>query len=250
MGMNPKADSYSAFGDAFGGRFERTELEQVLRDNEIEHVRTGVPMQVHVCVALHARPAGLHHWAGVRLLRELHRQGRCQSRWLTRRRVEYSCRCLMPWLVLAGFDTFVIEDATSGIADASIASETKLMSAAGVKLIPSGDLPTFAGAALGDAEYKRAEVSRLSGSPMPRLPRLCLCLCAKLGVPLLFADRPAPQRWLLPTNAPCLSSTCRSVSTLAGWVCAVCLCARVCLCLSCVVLWLWLCGVVSSCAQH
>ena len=80
MGMNPKADSYSAFGDTFGGRFERTELEQVLRDNEIEHVRTGVPMQVHVCVALHARPAGLHHWAGVRLLRELHRQGRCQSR--------------------------------------------------------------------------------------------------------------------------------------------------------------------------
>ena len=40
MGTNPKADSYSAFGDAFGGRFEKTELEQVLRDASIDHVRS------------------------------------------------------------------------------------------------------------------------------------------------------------------------------------------------------------------
>jgi len=40
MGTNPKADSYSAFGDAFGGKYERTELADVLRKAAIEHVRS------------------------------------------------------------------------------------------------------------------------------------------------------------------------------------------------------------------
>ena len=38
---------------------------------------------------------------------------------------------------------FVIEDGTSGIADSSIASETAEMKAAGVRVMPSGDLPAF-----------------------------------------------------------------------------------------------------------
>ena len=55
-GTNKGVDSYSGFGDAFGGRWEKTELADVLRAAGVTHVVCG-GLATDFCVSFTAKDA-------------------------------------------------------------------------------------------------------------------------------------------------------------------------------------------------
>lgn len=98
-GKNRAVDSYSGFGDASGGRMEKTELEDVLRSRGIVEV-FAAGLATDYCVAFTCQDAAK-----------------------------------------AGFRTFMVEDASRGIAKESIEEARQRLEELGVSLVTSTELP-------------------------------------------------------------------------------------------------------------
>jgi nicotinamidase/pyrazinamidase len=99
-GRNRSIDSYSAFGDAHGHRYVRTDLKEMMKGRGITSaVVCGLALDY--CVSYTARDAAA-----------------------------------------AGFETYVVLDATKGIAEDTIRNEMEEMAKAGVTVVPTmADLP-------------------------------------------------------------------------------------------------------------
>ena len=109
-GTNKGVDSYSGFGDAFGGRWEKTELADVLRAAGVTHVVCG-GLATDFCVSFTAKDAV--------------KNGRTPPCGATRLK-RSSHRC-------AGFKTVLIEDAARGITPEGIEGERKQWAEVGVE---------------------------------------------------------------------------------------------------------------------